>query len=268
MLRRLLGPRFKLIGYRPDAKFRRFKSLIGDPPMIVSVICQDDFFWPSVVETMDYDTPDALDHKSMHSYAESEKAQPEVSWLIIEGFMAFYDPRVFSLIDVPLWITVPKEVSQDRRFATKPVSLKYFDRNIWRNHEKYESSLRSWLSTSGLRMGELDGTMPVSVVCEKAMEAVLDLGGTAANTLNGMRQLTDVSAPLFHRKPDYSFRFEKRRQAYAGAPPPTTEVKSAPSADVEGEPPRKDARRAYEPVKFAGWSLEGPLRHTDASGWS
>jgi len=60
-------------------------------------------------------------------------------YIILEGFMLFYDPRIVNLIDVKFWLDIDKETCYTRRMSTTPVPEDYFLEFLWPNYVYYRN---------------------------------------------------------------------------------------------------------------------------------
>lgn len=211
LLLQLLGPRsLDLTNGQLMKGAVRYCSSYGQPPVVVSCICQDDFFDLANVKLLGntYDCPEALNHDQMLQTLVREMNDPQVTWVLIEGFMSFYDDRLFNLCTVPIWLEVPFAISKDRRMRTKRVEETYFDANIWSNHLAYAQRVfsRPMIQT---RVGVIDGTLSVTVVLNTAMGFLTQFGGLdAMNILQtsaiARKEATKLS--VMYALPDYSFR--------------------------------------------------------------
>jgi len=121
-------------------KVDRYEGLSGTR---VSLISQDSYHLSyakattDVVEEAFWDRPESLNHDAIFAVLKAEKEDPDVDYIIFEGFKAFHDDRVLPLLDVLLWIDLPKELA--RRRSKK--SETHFESHVWKNHECYMQRL-------------------------------------------------------------------------------------------------------------------------------
>ncbi|CAK0884238.1 unnamed protein product [Prorocentrum cordatum] len=160
LLEHLLGPHYIALTQEPVGGIHRFRSSYGDVPRVVSCICLDHFFLRDKIKKElngHYDTPEALDHEGILVAASAERSDSLVSWVLVEGFMAFYDARLYCLCHVRIWLELPVAVAWKRRAKTKRVKREYFDLHIWPNHVTYRELVFSRPGASQ-QIGVLDAT--------------------------------------------------------------------------------------------------------------
>ena len=117
----------------------RFEAASGVPR--VSVVCQDSFFKgvPADAEDLPWDEPESLDRDLVLSVLKAEAEDKTLDCLIFEGFKAFHDERVAALLQMYVWLEVPRDVAQERRMARRSgCSEQHFDQQIWANHMLYQ----------------------------------------------------------------------------------------------------------------------------------
>lgn len=177
----LLGLHCTALTQKPVNGAHRFSSVYGEPPTVVSCITQDSFFLLDKIMARlggTYDTPEALNHDDLLQSLMGEMGDCSVTWILLEGFMAFYDERLFNLCNIQIWLDVPMDVARKRRQTTKWVSRDYFDQIIWPNHKSYENMVFARPGAQD-RIGVIDGTQPFSAILPAAVELLARLGGPA-----------------------------------------------------------------------------------------
>eukprot|EP00935_MAST-01C_sp_MAST-1C-sp1_P002247 g2247.t1 len=109
----------------------------------IQVIHQDAFFKLKSAK----EKPDALDIDSFVSAIDeamrSAHAAEGKKIVIVEGFLAFHDEALSSRFDLQVWLDISKNECQKRRFATKPVTEKYFEETIWPAYIEYRDRIRA-----------------------------------------------------------------------------------------------------------------------------
>jgi len=60
-------------------------------------------------------------------------------YIILEGYMLFYDPRIVNLIDVKFWLDIDKETCHQRRMSTTRVPEQYFQELLWPHYVYYRN---------------------------------------------------------------------------------------------------------------------------------
>lgn len=118
------------------------------------------------------DRPQCVDHKAFGAALASAIADQRGSGsrrlVVAEGFQCFEDTRVTALLDLRLWLDVPRELARERRMASKPVDPPaHFDEEIWPAHEAYRARV---LAEGSVVV--LDGTEPLEAVEAAAVRAV------------------------------------------------------------------------------------------------
>lgn len=149
----------------------------------MSCISQDNFFAMGKINSQlggVFDTPEALNHQELLQVLTVEMQDPAVSWVLLEGFMVFYDERLLGLCDVPIWLEVPMDLALKRRMKTKKVERTYFDQFIWPNHTNYQRLVFSRLGAKQ-QIGIVDGTQKFSSVLAAAIPLLSQLGGPAVD---------------------------------------------------------------------------------------
>ena len=156
---------------------RRIERTLGGDKC--TTIHQDHYFDTIKISVQlegNWDTPDALDHdrllaKVMNTISAVKVPNPNLygkcCWVILEGFMMFYDSRLVECIDYFVWLEINKKECYKRRMATKRESKRYFNDWLWPNHQRYrESIFGSDQDNDSLckddRFVSIDGTMSYS----------------------------------------------------------------------------------------------------------
>ena len=95
-------------------------------------ICQIAVRVPADAEHLPWDEPESLDHDLVLSVLKAEAEDQTLDCLIFEGFKAFHDERVVALLQMYVWLQVPRDVAQKRRMARcSGCSEQHFDQQIW-----------------------------------------------------------------------------------------------------------------------------------------
>ena len=145
----------------------RFEAASGVPR--VSVVCQDSFFKgvPADAEHLPWDEPESLDHDLVLSVLKAEAEDQTLDCLIFEGFKAFHDERVVALLQMYVWLQVPRDVAQKRRMARcSGCSEQHFDQQIWANHMLYQQQTFERL---GSKLSKFSGEHRATDECVVAM---------------------------------------------------------------------------------------------------
>lgn len=166
----LLGCRVLPLTKKPVNGVQRFTSSYAEDSVVVSCISQDSFFIFDKIQSDlggNFDTPHALDHDGVLRVLTAEMEDPALTWVLIEGFMLFYDERLVDLCDIRIWLEVPMDVARKRRITTKRVDQSYFDQVIWPNHAAYEKLVFSRLLAKE-QTGVIDATQSFSAIIAAA----------------------------------------------------------------------------------------------------
>ena len=100
--------------------------------MYTADICQIAVRVPADAEHLPWDEPESLDHDLVLSVLKAEAEDQTLDCLIFEGFKAFHDERVVALLQMYVWLQVPRDVAQKRRMARcSGCSEQHFDQQIW-----------------------------------------------------------------------------------------------------------------------------------------
>jgi len=164
----------RLCGDHAEREPRRGKTdkvtrFSGQHGTRVSIICQDSFFFANI-DSSEWDCAASLDHNMIHAAIEREIGDANLHCLIFEGFKAFHDERVPKLMDMMLWLDVPKEVACKRRMkSNKRCTEEHFYEQIWSGHMDYCTHSAHKYEEQVLR---LCGTEPISKVLEQAIALV------------------------------------------------------------------------------------------------
>lgn len=136
-----------------------------------------------------WDCPQALHHELFFKAISSAVAAHATAYLILEGFMMFYEQRVLNLLDFKFWIEINKRVCYQRRMATTPVPEVYFQTKLWPNYLSYrkvlfgDSLVNNSLRTKFTMI--IDGTLKPQKILEiatKSMNLDHDTSLTTAST--------------------------------------------------------------------------------------
>eukprot|EP00753_Platysulcus_tardus_P022468 PLAT9622.1.p1 GENE.PLAT9622.1~~PLAT9622.1.p1 ORF type:complete len:161 (+),score=38.09 PLAT9622.1:68-550(+) len=60
--------------------------------------------------------------------------------VIVDSFLLYHDERLRKLLDVRLFVDVPREVVYSRRMETAPVTERYFQDSLWPAYADYYGS--------------------------------------------------------------------------------------------------------------------------------
>ena len=98
-----------------------------------------------------WDHPKAIKHDAFYqcvidkiNYYSQQKPKNKKNrkfYIILEGFMLFWDKRIIKCINHFIWIEIPQQICRNRREKTKPEPPGYFDKYIWPNHTKYKTKI-------------------------------------------------------------------------------------------------------------------------------
>lgn len=122
--------------------------------------------------------------------------------------MVFHDHRILHIVDVPIWLDIPRSVAHKRRKRTKPAAGEYFEDYIWPNHESYIARVFE-REEARRRIKRLDATESTRLVFAKAIDIVPTAGGaraTAALRAAAFAAETAAQHSYMFWQPDYSFR--------------------------------------------------------------
>ena len=86
-------------------------------------------------------------------------------FLIIEGFMIFYEKRLRDLFDCMIWLDIDKLTCYNRRMKTSSVPEEYFQTKLWPNYIDYRNLLFEELKSP---LFVIDGTKSQKVVLQTA----------------------------------------------------------------------------------------------------
>ena len=161
------------------------KKLLG--PNNCKTLHQDKYFDTMKIYSElngNWDTPKALNHdafyknvaKEIKSYKEkiSRKDINKHFYIILEGFMLFYDERINKYIDHFVWIEIPKKICYKRRMSTKPETPTYFRKYIWPNHQQYKGNIFGENGDSKIKDKLLivDGTASVDSIIQRTLKQI------------------------------------------------------------------------------------------------
>ncbi len=138
-----------------------------------------------------WDHPKAINHDAFY-----QKVQEQINsyktcisinnvskkiYIILEGFMLYWDHRIVQCIDNFIWLEIPRNICYQRRMGTKRETSLYFKNNIWPNHEQYKAKV---LDTNNSQLKEvnqiskkdrlliIDGTSPVDHVIQMSLKHI------------------------------------------------------------------------------------------------
>ena len=159
-----------------------------------AIIHQDHFFDTTKIYSElngNWDCPQAIDHnafyKELCQQIERHKQLSPVShkneyfYIILEGFMLFYDNRIVECIDHFLWLEISRKVCYERRMETKRESRQYFDENIWPNHKQYKKMV--FQRDIKDKIVILDGTDPLNKSLDTALQQITSIKETKYSPL-------------------------------------------------------------------------------------
>lgn len=146
-------------------------------------LCQDKHFMRKVIYEQlngNWEDPRALNHDAYlkkikqvieqfkEPNIENESDPPSTKYVILEGFLLFYDKRLVELLDYKFWLEISKQVCHDRRMNTKPVEEDYFANNVWPGYQKYRKRVfdSDELVTD---VTEIDGTINIHEIVKTAL---------------------------------------------------------------------------------------------------
>jgi len=78
------------------------------------------------------------------------------SVIILEGFMLYYDMRLFNLMNLRFWIDIDRDTCYTRRMATTRVPEKYFNDWLWPNYLEYSANRKGLIAPSCIFDGRGD----------------------------------------------------------------------------------------------------------------
>ncbi len=164
-------------------------------------ICQDKFFDVTKIYKElggNWDTPNALDHRKMYSKVlnimeeasqslqdslgdgddekEKEKENGKI-YIILEGFMLFYDPQLLGLIKHKIWIEINEKTCYHRRMTTKKDPEDYFHEKLWPNYLEYRKQVMG-STTLKNELYVVKGTLKPEKVLQKALVHIGELKAT------------------------------------------------------------------------------------------
>ena len=121
------------------------------------VIYQDDFVFPTplipkIKDKVDWECPDSINHNLLLEIVAFYKTRFHV--LIIDGFLAFHDPRLVKQYNKKLFVEVTKETyllrkENDLRWGDIP---RWFFEHIWNSYIEYgipDFSKQDYIRISG-----------------------------------------------------------------------------------------------------------------------
>lgn len=119
---------------------RRLKSYLR--PKKVSIICQDDYVFPTpdipkIKGHTDWERPESINFEWLHEVVLNSITCNDV--VIVEGIFAFYYEETTKLFDHKLLLTIPKEEflnrkNHDLRWGKEP---QWYIEHIWDSHIVY-----------------------------------------------------------------------------------------------------------------------------------
>jgi len=111
----------------------------------VLLLCQDRFFDPVWMRTQsddNWDTPGGLTHLELYRALKKHIDSGEFDIIILEGFMAFFDPSLTALFDVRFWIELDLATASSRRLQTQGMPVSYYEEVVWKNHLSYKKHVK------------------------------------------------------------------------------------------------------------------------------
>ena len=96
---------------------------------------------------------------------------PTVKYVILEGFLSFYDERILQLSDYKIWLEIPRDVCYQRRMRTKPVPEEYFRSKLWPGYQAYRQRV---FGNERLRreLIVIDGTWKMQIILERVLREI------------------------------------------------------------------------------------------------
>lgn len=144
-------------------------------------LCQDGFFlYNKIYDELNgnWEDPRALDHdaflakiKKAIDNLKSKEDKEKTKYIVLEGFLLFYDKRIVELLDYKIWMNISRKVCYHRRMTTKPVKPEYFDKNLWPGHLEYKKQVfdDKELITD---MTEIDGTLKSQEILQIGLKKI------------------------------------------------------------------------------------------------
>ena len=182
---------------RTRSKVKRFIGIDGTR---VGIMCQDSYF---IGTPANCDVPEALDHNTIYKVLSQEVNDKSLDCIIFEGFKAFHDQRVPTLLNLLIWLEVPKEVSRNSRMKNKKCSLDEFNDQIWYNHLRYAECVLP-LYNSRLHRIHHNGKMHPQTVLDAAEVMVtkqsskMKVAVEAVAAVDGLTRLGQWGLPGVH----------------------------------------------------------------------
>jgi len=112
---------------------------------------------------------DAPDYDALIEAVDQEVKDGIVSLVIVEGFRAFAQIELTSMMDLLIWLEVPRQVAQARRMKNKNVTADEFNNNIWTQHELYKDMIFWREVTIGLDLYKINSATTTEVVFQGAL---------------------------------------------------------------------------------------------------
>ena len=115
----------------------KVERYVGIDGFRVGVMRQDSCFLASAGHAgVTWDCPEALNHDMIVDVLQQELSDTSLDCIIFEGFKAFHDERVPKLLELLIWLEVPKEVAWCRK-NKRNCTEQHFTDQIWSNHLRY-----------------------------------------------------------------------------------------------------------------------------------
>lgn len=106
------------------------------------ILSQDNFVFPEekiprIRDHVDWEVPESIDFDRLIRAVQSRSER--AAWVIVEGLLAFWDPRLYELFDYRIFITLSKETFMirkptDLRWGAEP---EWYVRYIWDCYQVY-----------------------------------------------------------------------------------------------------------------------------------
>ena len=118
---------------------------------------------------VNWDHPSALDWEKFYSeitrVREALTGNKENCFIIVEGFMAFYEERLRDMFDTMIWLEIDKLTCYTRRMSTFWVSENYFHTKLWQNYVTYRNLLFEEIKAP---LHVIDGNKSLQVILQTA----------------------------------------------------------------------------------------------------
>ncbi|KAJ6247786.1 hypothetical protein M0813_18421 [Anaeramoeba flamelloides] len=138
-----------VVGISGATRSGKTSLLMGLQELYLSNVMLGDHYFSleKIVELKNnWDHPEAIDHDLFLKEAKEKYQQAKnenCDFLIIEGFMLFWDDRMLDLLDIKIWLEIDRETCYTRRMKTKRVSENYFNEKLWPNYVEYNKLVKN-----------------------------------------------------------------------------------------------------------------------------